>query len=329
MAHVVDEVRRTTALVVALQQQQQRVRINDAAVVAFAPVVLPAALPRTTGWRDYPQHFTAGDQVPLEQEKQELLVRYVLALDTINFCFWQDATLEYDTVAGGLKQVAEREPSWLSPERLATVTEDTLKQWYGRVLPLADERARLLRETGTVLQRDFGGSALRLLERAGGSAAVLVDLVAAYFAGFRDQTVYRGHQVFLYKRAQIFAADVWGAFEGEQPACFSDIDKLTMFADYRVPQLLRHVGILEYDAELEQKIAAKEIITSGTETEIELRAATVQAVERLCAEQRRLRDAGAAPFALCAVQLDVQLWCRGEAMLAALPPHHRTLTVFY
>ncbi|GJT31696.1 queuosine salvage protein-like protein [Tanacetum coccineum] len=28
------------------------------------------------------------------------------------------------------------------------------------------------------------------------------------YTGFRDHTVYKGHQVFLYKRDQIFAADV-------------------------------------------------------------------------------------------------------------------------
>jgi hypothetical protein len=41
-------------------------------------------------------------------------------------------------------------------------------------------------------------------------------------------------QVFFYKRAQIFVADVYGAFAGEGIGSFGDIDQLTMFADYRV-----------------------------------------------------------------------------------------------
>jgi hypothetical protein len=40
-------------------------------------------------------------------------------------------------------------------------------------------------------------------------------------------------QVFLYKRAQIFVGDVFGAFNGQGLGQFDDIDKLTMFADYR------------------------------------------------------------------------------------------------
>lgn len=39
--------------------------------------------------------------------------------------------------------------------------------------------------------------------------------------------------MFLHKRAQIFVADVWGAFGGAGPGAFRDIARLTTFADYR------------------------------------------------------------------------------------------------
>ncbi len=35
--------------------------------------------------------------------------------------------------------------------------------------------------------------------------------------------------------------------------CFHDIHKLTMFADYRVPVVLRELGVLQYNAELDRK----------------------------------------------------------------------------
>ncbi len=46
----------------------------------------------------------------------------------------------------------------------------------------------------------------------------------------------RGHQVFLYKRAQIFVGDLWGAFKGGGLGAFDDIDRLTMCAG--LPQVL-------------------------------------------------------------------------------------------
>ena len=41
--------------------------------------------------------------------------------------------------------------------------------------------------------------------------------------------------------------------QGKGLGQFTDIDKLTMFADYRVPAALRDFGILEYSRELAQQ----------------------------------------------------------------------------
>jgi hypothetical protein len=56
----------------------------------------------------------------------------------------------------------------------------------------------------------------------------------------RDQAVYRGRQVFLYKRAQIFAGDLYGAYGGRGLGAFDDIHRITMFADYRCEVWGRH-----------------------------------------------------------------------------------------
>ena len=71
----------------------------------------------------------------------------------------------------------------------------------------------------------------------------LVDLITQHLPGFRDEAVYNGRQVFLYKRAQILVADVWAAYGRRTfpapgtpssatevpPFAFCDIDRLTMF----------------------------------------------------------------------------------------------------
>lgn len=74
--------------------------------------------------------------------------------------------------------------------------------------------------------------------------------------GFRDHCVYEGRQVFLYKRAQILVADVWGAYgrrvvEKEEAAtagstlplgAFHDIHRLTMFGAWVFP----HRGMMRW-----------------------------------------------------------------------------------
>lgn len=99
--------------------------------------------------------------------------------------------------------------------------------------------------------------------------------------GFRDHSVYKGHQVFLYKRAQIFAADLWGAFKGQGYGELGDIESVTMFADYIVPAVLQQLGVLRYSPSLSRVIESNREITSGSEEEVELRACAIHAVEEL------------------------------------------------
>lgn len=100
----------------------------------------------------------------------------------------------------------------------------------------------------------FGGRASNLVHAARQSAVELVSLLAGNFPGFRDHAIYRGQQVFFYKRAQIFAADIYGAFDGRGLGKFKDIAELTMFADYRVPVVLRKLGVLRYSRELAEMV---------------------------------------------------------------------------
>lgn len=41
----------------------------------------------------------------------------------------------------------------------------------------------------------------------------LVKALVNTFEGFRDQAIYKGRQVFFYKRAQILVADLVGAYD--------------------------------------------------------------------------------------------------------------------
>jgi hypothetical protein len=66
-------------------------------------------------------------------------------------------------------------------------------------------------------------------------------------------------------------ADIWACFNGEDYGDFSDIDKVTMFADYRVPQILNSLGCLWYSPSLESTIRRHAIIESGHSWEVQLR----------------------------------------------------------
>ncbi|XP_056696900.1 uncharacterized protein [Spinacia oleracea] len=235
-----------------------------------------------------------------------------------------DEELKYDHLALGLKRALEHDKSAFDADRLQKYTGPELREMlkWPRPLPLEDERVRLLHEVGRVLEKNFEGKASNLVESCEKSAVKLVALVTRHFPGFRDHTVYKGHQVFLYKRAQIFVADLWGAFKGQGFGEFSDIGSVTIFADYIVPAVLQHFGVLNYSASLASMVESNSEIGSGTEEEVELRACSIHVVEMM-------KDLIQIKYGkqVSSVELDLWLWSYG-IQLPSLA-HHRTLSIYY
>lgn len=113
----------------------------------------------------------------------------------------------------------------------------------------------------------------QLVAEAKGSATKLVNNLARDFPSFRDEHKFDGRRkpIRFLKRAQIFVADIWACFDGKGLGSFRDIDKITMFADYRVPQILSTMGCLYYSPSLDTAIRDKRVIESGTRMEMQLR----------------------------------------------------------
>ena len=224
----------------------------------------------------------------------------------------------------------EADPHCVDASRLKAMDGPSLRALlrWPRALPCEEERARVLRQCAAILAAQFDGSAAALVTCAHGSASVLVSLVAAHFPAFRDQALYRGRQVFFYKRAQIFVADLYGSFGGEGLGSFADIGSLTMFADYRVPVVLRTLGILRYAPALAAQLEARQELPAGCEAEVEIRCCCIAAVEalrtHLGAAAGRRNEPGPS-----SVTLDWHLWQIGESSRLTSPAHHRTLSIYY
>lgn len=88
---------------------------------------------------------------------------------------------------------------------------------------------------------------MNIIYKANKSAVDLLDQITSVFCNFQDIAIYRGEQIFFYKRPQILISDIYAAFEGKLFGEFHDIKELTMFPDYRVPQILNHLKIMVYD----------------------------------------------------------------------------------
>jgi len=171
-------------------------------------------------------------------------------------------------------------------------------------------------------------SVVNLVQRANNSAAGLVNLLSDFFPCFKDEATFERKNVRFLKRAQIFVADLWAAFGGETFGQFEDIDNITMFADYRVPQKLRSLGALNYSPPLEDVIRKQAKIPPGHSWEIQIRGCSIWCVELIKREIKRRHPESE----LNAVLLDFYLYDSAKKITVAHQddlPHHRTRTVCY
>ena len=266
-------------------------------------------------------------------------VRWIFALDILNHCFWPDPgepvwTVIYNGepysgywgLAAGLKRAHEQGFPVTDPHFLSGISAGDLAEIFsgqGR-MPMFEERLENLREAGSIILSELGGDILSLFDIASGLSAVrLVSRIVSLFPSFRDETLYRSESVYFWKRAQIFAFDVFTAFGGDKWGEFNDIGRLTAFADYKLPQVLRELGIISYQRGLATGIDAMEPLQRGSEEEVEIRAMTLWAVEKL---KNGFQEQGRK---LTSTLVDNWLWRLGQLDAFRKRPFHRCRTIFY
>ena len=314
--NIAEEVRTSCAEIAA---HARSVRIDLDAAAAVQPATPPALDPIC--------HYLEGEPADVAD--------YMLALDTINFGSGWFPTLRkreldgrtvsgYFTVSGALADhVRAHGPptsAWLARVSAAEIAgilgqrpDHELMSLYAQALrqlgrflggsSVASKPSR--RSTGPTPYASTVLRALDLVDLAAGSAERLAEMLARGMAMFDD----RG----FYKRAQILANDLTLAGVAE----FSDLDRLTIFADNLVPHVLRCDGVLVYDDELARHIDRGERLTLGG-AEREIRACALHACELI--SQRT---------GVPARTIDTWLWTRGQAHEYKARPRHRCRTVFY
>lgn len=259
---------------------------------------------------------------------------FFLTLDSINFGSGYFPHMNkspgksgYYTVAGCLNDHF-RKSGPLSARKLARLTTGECIRIFKQdpqnrpIVELMGLFARALNDLGRYVLADFGGSFTGLIEAAGASAERLIKLLIR-MPYFCDVGLYGGVKVPFYKRAQLAAADLSLAFEGQGRGRFDDLQHLTIFADNLVPHVLRVDNILVYPQALTSHIDAGNLIPAGSAEEIEIRACALHAVERL-------KDAlNASGLTITSMELDFLLWNRGQQSTYKSIPRHRTRSIFY
>ncbi len=275
--------------------------------------------------QNFKQPFTSVSLI--QNDKLQLNLVY----NSANFCYWGDPkwTIIYQgrEVSGayGMKAAFNRalEEGFplLDPSYLEKLSEKDFRHMIrgNGDIPLFQERVLFLRQLGSILKTKYDGQAINVVDRAEGDALRLLDEITANFPCYSDTAKYKGNRVLFHKRAQLVVNNAHKVLESQGKG-LSGTDQLTALADYKVPQLLRNRNILEYSSSLAKRIDSYQVIPAGSSEEVEIRAFTLETIERM-AENLRGRFPG-----LKVIDLDRWLYLESKKTSPNDKPHHRTLT---
>ncbi|XP_074850273.1 queuosine 5'-phosphate N-glycosylase/hydrolase isoform X1 [Carettochelys insculpta] len=277
-------------------------------------------------------------------------VNWVFLVDTLNFSFWSEHEDHkclvkyrdkmysgYWSLCAAINRALDDGIPITSAAYYATMTLDQVRHVFRSdtnvPMPLIEERHRILNETGTVLLEKFGGSFVTCVKMSEKSAQKLLRTVVENFPSYRDEATFKGKKVSFYKRAQILVADTWSVLEGKGDGCFSDISSLTIFADYRIPQVLVHLGAMRYSDELTRKLQEGVMFQSGDVHEVEIRGCSIWCCGLICDHLLELYKKKGQDMSdkINAVLLDYYLWdyARDHREDMKEIPIHRVRCIYY
>ncbi|KPJ54871.1 hypothetical protein AMJ47_02245 [Parcubacteria bacterium DG_72] len=252
---------------------------------------------------------------------------YFFILDSINFCFWfvrrspgkggpkvKKWSIDYKgkkyngyfALSLALKGFFEKNPEKANLVYFSNISQREFNSILqgGENLQFLPKRWFIVRQVSREIIKKYN-SCKNLLNSTNNKLSNLVSKIEK-LPYFKDP--------FL-KRAQILASDIYGAGLAE----FDDLDYLTAFADYKVPQILNHLGILEYSKSLDNKINNKILIAQGSKQEKEIRASNIWAVELL---KKQLNNK------FYSFEIDWILWNQAQGIEFS-KPYHLTKTIKY
>ena len=239
-----------------------------------------------------------------------------------DYCFWGDPKWEIQTDLGTMD--GSYAIMYLILNRFKENTDfemnfDEFKKLLkGNVeIPLLEDRYNNLVEMNAFIQKN-GKSFYNLIKNLNVDSN-LFEFIVSNLNYFKDVSMYDGKEVLFYKRAQLLTSDILHVREKKEKAAV-DYSHLIGCADYKIPQVMRCYGMLEFSDSLSNKVDNKVEIEDGSIEEIEIRANTLKVIDYIYKKLDKNYS-----------RMDINdfIWLLGQDKSKMTKPYHRTLTKHY
>lgn len=272
-----------------------------------------------------------SDLLDLNKYSQNQIIMYLILCESLNFCYWDSDIkwkIEYkgEWYSGslglfyGISKAIKNGYDLLNIDYLEKMTIEQLDEIFKGTtsIPLLEERYEIIKQLVQELKNiDDLSKALD-----SNNDIELLNNIINNFSNFNDISIYKGEKVYFFKRAILLVGDLIENVKSIKEKVKNDSNMLGC-ADYKIPQVLRHLEILEYNEELAQIVDSKQQLKHDSEMEIEVRANMLYALELI---KNKLHQKG---IEMNSTQIDNILWLLSKNKGFKAKPYHLTRTIYY
>ena len=253
------------------------------------------------------------------------LIHFLLVYQSIDFSFWGEPKWKIETNDGtvldgsqALLYIFSQNIDCLTDfsqlEKMSFPTFSNLLSGNPEI-PLLQERYHIVQEVAHIVNQKMNGDFYSFIQNITDDRK-LFQLIIETFPSFLDERTYLGQPVYFYKLATLLTSDILQLRRVKEKKVF-EISHLIGCADYKIPQIMRGLGMLVYTPSLALKIDSKEEIPENSKEEVEIRASTIVVLHLL---QERM--------GVCGMAINDFLWLKSQS-ISDRKPYHRTRTTNY
>ena len=256
----------------------------------------------------------------------ENIINFLLVYEAIDFSFWGNPKWTINTDNGKedgsiallyviLKYVKEKNTTDFS-----NITKEEFKEILkGNIeIPLFKERYNIIKKVSNIVNEKMNGNFYMFIKDVTIDTE-LFEIIVKYFPNFKDERIYNNKKIYFYKLAQLLTSDILHIREIKENIRV-DYSHLVGCADYKIPQVMRGLGILEYSDKLSNIIDRKKKIELNSEYEVEIRANMLVAIDLI---KKKLENR------VCEIDINDYIWSQGRSKNIELKPYHLTRNTNY
>lgn len=276
------------------------------------------------------EHSSWIDDNEMKYTDEQKII-YLVLCESLNFCYWDSDVkwkIEYNGnwysgsygLCYAISKAIKNGHDLLNIDYLDNITIDEFDDIFKgtTTIPLLKERFEIVKTLAKELK---GIPNLKELFNVKDDIELL-NVIINNFSNFKDISIYKGKNIYFFKRAILLVGDLIDNVPYIKEKVKNNNNMLGC-ADYKIPQVLRHLGVLNYFPVLSNLVDSKKQIPHDSEEEIEIRANMLYIIELMKKEMNKEKTS------INSVQIDNALWLLSKNDEFKNKPHHLTKTIYY